>query len=65
VGGGHLQVMAFDRPDEQLNAPNDESNNPRSFHTEHETIILHLLWEALDYVDCPHSAAASQPFGTP
>lgn len=46
-----LQV-AFDDPDEHLNRADSERQNPSAFHPQHQSVVLHLLWKALDYVDC-------------
>jgi hypothetical protein len=51
---GRLSVPTFHQPDEQLDHSDSDGQNPSAFHTEHDSIILHLLCEALDYVERAH-----------
>jgi hypothetical protein len=51
--------VTLDRPSDQLNRTYNESDNPSAFHPEHQSIVLHLLWEALDYVERANPQADS------
>lgn len=54
-------MPALDEPRHELNRSDDNRNDPGALDTEYQSVIFHLLWEALDYVDCACDQANFKP----
>ena len=55
------KMMALESPGDELNRSDNYRNDPRSLHAKDESVVLHLLCEALDYVECPRDKSDYGP----